>query len=125
EHIDTWILRQSDRIVNAAEPGDIGARIPPMLERRYCDDVDGPPGTGGDGIAVLGKKLQQAAADSADTGQSDLQSVTHGKVQNVLFALEAMGMTLCIVFADSERNLRILRAAWRMRCSFSTRAMRT
>ena len=49
----------------------------------------------------------------------------HGKDQNVLFAFEAMGMTLCRVLADLARNFRMLRAAWRMRCSFSTSAMRT
>ena len=37
----------------------------------------------------------------------------------------AIGTTLCNVLSADSRKRRTLRAAWRMRCSFSTSAMRT
>jgi hypothetical protein len=37
----------------------------------------------------------------------------------------AIGTTLCRVLSAFSKKRRMLRAAWRMRCSFSTRAMRT
>ena len=37
----------------------------------------------------------------------------------------AIGTTLCSVLSAFSKKRRMLRAAWRMRCSFSTRAMRT
>src|SRR5262249_61957555 len=68
---------------------------------------------------------QQSGAYRADPASPTFSPSFMEKDQNDLFAFEAIGITLCRVLADSVRNLRMLRAAWRMRCSFSTSAMRT
>ena len=125
EHVDRGILRQSDGVLHETQSGQIGVAFLLPASGRVRDDLDRAPGACGKLRLARRQQPQETAADGADPRQPKLQCITHGRNQNDRFALEAMGMTLCMVLAESERNLRMLRAAWRMRCSFSTSASRT
>ncbi len=79
EHVDVRVLGESDRVRNEAESRNVGVAVFAPVLGRDGDDLNFPPGTRGKlGPARL-EEPQEAAPDGADTGQSELQSVTHGK----------------------------------------------
>src|SRR5262249_38085425 len=80
--------------------------------------------------ALAGDEVDHGGADRSYAGKTHFQRGDHGlsnlttarlKIQRRL----ARGTTLCNFSGALSRNRRRLRAAWRMRCSFSTSAMRT
>ncbi len=77
-------------------------------------DVQLAAGAGGQIVVARRQRLDHAAADRAQTGDGDLERLH--------FALSRSAGALLVPW---ERNFFTLRAAWRMRCSFSTSATRT
>jgi len=65
-------------------------------------------------LTARGERLHHAPADGADAGNRNLQRCFHVADSSSAGSLVRI-----------DRNFFTLRAAWRMRCSFSTSAMRT
>ena len=71
-------------------------------------------------LASRGKRLHYPAPDRAETGDSNAKGSRH--FAGASFFLDCSAGALLV---PDCRNFFTLRAAWRMRCSFSTNATRT
>src|SRR5690606_38118369 len=86
-------------------------------------------------LVLAGKHAHGGSADRAEAGDADPEFMRHGEpvsrerrqdpVRPAAQRRAASGTTLCNVLSAVSRKRRMLRAACRMRCSFSTRAIRT
>ena len=119
DQLDNHIGRaagQRDRIVVPVQTRDIrGARLCPVA-RRNGHQFQRTAGALGEFLAARHQELRDAAADRSQPRDCNLQGCRH-------FAPSSSDAAF--VFADMARKRFTLRAAWRMRCSFSTSAMRT
>ena len=70
------------------------------------------------------RRADRAQSRNAEPERCFIESLSIG-LEKPLSALAPMGTTLCNVLSAEARKRPMLRAAWRMRCSFSTSAMRT
>ena len=75
--------------------------------------------------AVLCSRLQQSGAHRAEAGDAQSQRLAHANCRLSVMPFAELGSRYACVSGARARNFLMLRAAWRMRCSFSTRAMRT
>ena len=79
EHVDRRLLGERDRIVHETEWRNVGIAVLAPVLGRDRDDLDGPACARGKFGPTHLEKPQEAAPDGADTGQSKLKSITHGK----------------------------------------------
>src|SRR5690606_34622491 len=125
--IDVWRQGEFDGVVEPFELRDVDAAIARLVAR-------------GDGhnfqlawetqFRLTLNELQQAAAHRAEASDAKPQRFARRRHPTAFLAGAASGFAFGsfsgFVFTPfASMNLRTLRAAWRIRCSFSTRASRT
>src|SRR6202012_5924253 len=74
------------------------------------------------------EQLYHRRANGAEAGKTQFQRRDHGPSESATRPIQrrlARGTTLCNFSGPVSRKRRKLRAAWRIRCSFSTSAIRT
>src|SRR6185369_2371048 len=118
--VDARLARERDRVGEPLHTFEVDAAILALRTRADGDDLDGTPATRGEHLALARHLGNQGGADRAQSGDAHSQSFDHWSQRRV-----ASGTTLCNWFGAVSRKRRMLRAAWRIRCSFSTSAMRT
>src|SRR4029079_11789831 len=124
ENVDVRIARERRRLGEPFHFLEIDAAV---LVARSCadgNDVDGTPATSYQRVALMRDLGKQCGANRAQPGDAHFQRWWH----NVRARCErrvASGTTLCSCSGAWSRKRRTLRAAWRIRCSFSTSATRT
>ena len=92
--------------------------------RTHRDDLDGAATTRGQRLTLTCNLGNKGGADCAQTGDTHFQGCGHECVCPWLAPRNERDDVVQLSGACS-RNRRTLRAAWRIRCSFSTSAMRT
>ncbi len=138
EDVDLPIARERDRIGDPTQPRRVDAAILAPVARHGRRDLDGAPATHCQGFALAFDQAHNRCADRAEAGETHFQRRDHVMSGRMEIRSEvdrhpdgaphrrvARGTTLCNFSGADSRNRRTLRAAWRMRCSFSTSAMRT
>ena len=92
-------------------------------------EIDGAAGALGQRRARAHDHGRHGGTHRAQTGEAHSQGFGHGMIrEHGALSVQprlASGTTLCSFSGPVSRKRRMLRAAWRMRCSFSTSAMRT
>ena len=119
EHVDTRVGRQPNRIVDPAHAGERHAAILVARASGHSRHPERPTGVSRQPFAMFVQQLQQPDTNRAKPRDAEFQWLIHE------LAFFAMGNTLCRLSGGVARNFLMLRAACRMRISFSTRAMRT
>ena len=138
EEIDLGVARQRHGIVEPAAAGEIGIAFLVAVAGGDGDHVDSASAAARQRIAPLGEKPHCRRPHRPQSGQTDFQRRTHRRrrfrvrsaprrrrLRSAPQRRVARGTTLCNFSGPLSRKRRMLRAAWRMRCSFSTSAMRT
>ncbi len=126
KHVDAAIARERNRVGDLAHLREIERRVPRRVLRSIGHEIDRPAGPFGDGVAGAQEHRGDGGADRAQSGEAHSQRFGHGRIQRRKAQPRlASGTTLCSLSGAVSRKRRMLRAACRMRCSFSTSAMRT
>lgn len=116
-------LCQRQRIVLPA--GDLEATRARLVARRHRGDAKLAPGTMRQLIAAPGQGFDHAAPDRAEPGDGDTKRSRHFAEASFFLGCSPLSKSEGGLLVPSCRNFFTLRAAWRMRCSFSTSATRT
>src|SRR5690606_9293036 len=103
---------------------DVDAAVLRPVACRHGGHGNLPAAPRRDQVAVGREQPQQACADGAKPGDANPQGVGHA-LRCLASRLRGWAMMLCRSFSALARNRLRLRAAWRMRCSFSTSAILT
>ncbi len=109
---------QRQRIVVPA--GDFETARAGFVARRHGGDLSARPARCDKVLAPRGQRFHYAAPDRAETGNGDAKRSRHFAGASFFF-----GCSVGALLVPDCRNFFTLRAAWRMRCSFSTSATRT
>ncbi len=111
--IDIIPLGERKRVGFERHAGQICAAVSAPVTGRNGGDPDAPSGAPGQSARVILQYLCDTAADRSKTGEADADDVAH------------LAASIIRLLRPKSRNRRTLRAAWRIRCSFSTSATRT
>src|SRR4029079_16435973 len=125
EGVDPRIACQLDRIGHPTQPLHVEAAILAARARTDGDDLDRPTAFVGQRRALMPNQAAHRRADRAETGETHFEGGSHDASARKIYRRVARGTTLCNFSGADSRKRRMLRAACRMRCSFSTSAMRT
>jgi hypothetical protein len=110
-------LGQAQHVVGPAGYRETARLV--FITRRHRCDLQRASGAARQLFAVGGKRLHHAAPDRAETGDGNLEARHFAGAKSVFL------LSCGAILVPMVRNFFTLRAAWRMRCSFSTSATRT
>src|SRR5687768_16819565 len=114
DHVDVAALDHCHRIRFEADAAEIHAPVALAFARRYRRDRDVAAGPPGQSLGIAAQHFRHAGSDIAKSREADAKRAAHFAASRTL-ELRPI----------SPRKRRTLRAAWRIRCPFSTSAIRT
>src|SRR6185312_11934318 len=123
--IDLGVARHRGGVVPPLIGADIDAAVARAVARRDGTDLDAPAGPRGDEVALTLQHIDETGADRAEPRER------HRERRRPAHDARARRSDATGWPASRPaplpwlRNCLMLRVAWRMRCTFSTRAMRT
>ena len=116
EYVRFGLARHLGRVVEPRDAAQVEPPVAAAVARRYGSHSDRAAGAAREGLRVVLEQGEHARADRAESGERDGE-----RRHQAWTACFGASTSLSV----SARKRRTLRAAWRIRCRFSTSAIRT